>query len=654
MLKNVRSRFLGKKRGVMFPLLLYFSLASLIALALVTAVIVVLSRNIAVSRLEEMGEADNVALTQVLANFLWPRFSWYVASVSGSDADELRTRPETAEIFEILGRLQRDLPVLLKVKIYNTDGLTVFSSDESQIGEDKSGNPGFRTAVEDRSPASKLSRRGRFSAFSGEVYDRSIVETYIPVGIREGPVEGVFEVYSDVTPLMDRIDETQNTLILSLLALFALLYGTLFLIVRNADRILKHQYAEILAREADVLREKDNAEAAARAESEFLANMSHEIRTPASAMLGFAEVLAEENIFTDSADRRVHAIETIRKCGEHLLEIIDRVLDRARLKAARVEIDRIPFSPTAVAEEVLAVMRPRAEAKGLALELEVDSSTPAAIESDATRIRQILMNLVGNGIKFTEAGSVRVSVGHRSGGGQSMIRFEVADTGVGLSPVQAERIFEPFTQVRAQGPHETEGTGLGLTISKGLTALLGGTIRVESKPGEGSLFRVDVPCISIDRARLPREGTGASALQRRDAMERAGPGDRRLDVRVLVAEDNHDNQRLLAEILRAAGAEAEFADNGAIALERVREEEERGRPFGAVLVDMQMPVMGGCEAASTLREMGYAGLILALTAHSSSTDRQRCINAGCNEYLTKPIDRYRLVEIMERYARRAR
>jgi signal transduction histidine kinase/CheY-like chemotaxis protein len=633
----------------MFPLLRYFSLASFVALGLITAVVVVLNRNVAISQLVEIAEAENIALTQVLSNHLWPRFGAYVASVTRAEVGALRARSETADLRETLRELQHDLPLLLKVKIYNLDGLTVFSTQESQIGEDRSSNPGFVAAAQGGKPASKISRRGKFSAFSGEVYDRSIVETYVPVRRGNGPVEGVFEVYSDVSALITLIDEKEMKLWISLVSTFALLYAALFLIVRHADRILRQQYEKILAREADLVHEKQKAEAAARAEGEFLANMSHEIRTPMTAMLGFAQTLSEQDRLGDASSQPSRAIETIQRCGAHLMQIVDKILDRARLRAGRLELKHIAFSPTAIVEEVLSLLRPQAEAKGLALELEVDSSTPAAAESDATRIRQILINLVGNAIKFTEAGAVRVTAGYRDHRGEPMLQFEVIDTGIGMSPDQIKAMFEPFTQVDGTTTRSHEGIGLGLTICKGLSALLGGTIDVESEPGKGSTFRVNVPCTVVDRARLLQADGEVSAVEKREGPRTLERARRRLRGRVLVAEDNRDNQRLIADTLQEAGAEVELADNGAIAVEMVREWQHRGRPFDLVLVDMQMPILDGHEAARRLRGMGYEGPIVALTAHAMQTDRQKCLEAGCDDYLAKPIERQRLVRLIARY-----
>jgi signal transduction histidine kinase/CheY-like chemotaxis protein len=614
-----------------------------------TAVVVTMNRNLAVSQLVEIAEADNVALTRVLANSLWPRFGPYVTSVSAADVGELQESAETARIRDAIEEFRHDLPVLLKVKIYNLEGITVFSSEESQIGENKSENLGFNAAACLDKPASKISLRGKFSAFSGEVYDRTVVETYVPVRLGEGPIEGVLELYSDVTSLMEGINRAQMNLLIGLVLTFGVLYGALILIVRYADRILRNQYQEILDRDEDFRREKEKAEEAAQAESEFLANMSHEIRTPMTAMLGFAQALSDADVLAQVPGQRIRMVETIRQCGDHLLHIVDRILDRARLKAGRLEVEEVPFSPTAVVEEVLSLMRPGAEAKGLALELEVDASTPAAAEGDATRIRQILINLIGNAIKFTESGSIRVTLSYWERPSGATLQFEVIDTGIGMSPEQIDSIFEPFTQADRATARRHGGIGLGLTISKGLTALLGGTIDVESELGKGSLFCVNVPCAVVDRARLLEESGVVSGLEgrpRSKTTERAGP---QLSSRILLAEDNRENQELIRDILEEAGAEVEVAENGAIAVESVRNSAKRGRPFDVILMDMQMPVLDGPEAAKTLRQMGHRGPILALTAHAMETDRQKCLEAGCDDYLAKPVDRRRLIRLIAQH-----
>jgi PAS domain S-box-containing protein len=228
----------------MFKLLRYFSLTSAVAILSVTVVLVILYRETAVNELVESAENQNVGLARSLANTIWPRFSGYVTSVSGLDGDALRARPETRQIHDALKALSAGLPVL-KVKIYNLDGLTVFSSQASQIGDDKSNNPGFSAAAREGRVGSKLAHKERFTTFSGEALDRNVVESYLPIRRGDGPIEGVFELYSDVTPLMARIERFTSRLAAGLLLVFGLLYAVLFLIVRRADRILKHQYIDV-------------------------------------------------------------------------------------------------------------------------------------------------------------------------------------------------------------------------------------------------------------------------------------------------------------------------------------------------------------------------------------------------------------------------
>ena len=631
----------------MFPLLRYFSIASFVALGVVTAIIFTANRELALSHILEMGEEDNVVLARSFANALWPRFSEHVKSRSGMDGDAIRALPETAELHRALQSLTRALPVL-KVKIYSREGLTVYSSEESQIGKDESTNRGFLIAAAGNQAASELTRRGRFSAFSGEVYDRTIVESYVAIRDEKGGVEGVFELYSDVSVLISRLENAQRRMILGVVVIFSLLYGALFLIVRRASGVLKRQYQALKSSEESVLREKQQAESAARAKSEFLANMSHEIRTPMTAILGFADVLGDEDPHQADPERRAQAIETIRRNGQHLIEIIDGILSLSKLEAGRMQMERIAFSPTALAEEVISLMRVRSESKGLALELEVDSSTPAAAESDATRIRQILINLVGNAINFTDVGQVCISVGYRAGPAGSMLEYEVSDSGIGIKSGQIEEMFQPFTQGETPNRRGQGGTGLGLTICKRLASLLGGSIEVKSTPGEGSRFRVRLPVTVVESSLLIPEDDALSAPTETPSASAVG-GSLPTGCRVLVAEDNRDNQRLIADTLQAAGAKVEIAENGAIAIEMVREVHEQGRGFDVVLMDMQMPVLDGPDAVRRLRSTGYAGPILALTAHAMPGDRQRCLEAGCDDYAAKPIDRRRLVELVARY-----
>jgi CheY-like chemotaxis protein len=292
-------------------------------------------------------------------------------------------------------------------------------------------------------------------------------------------------------------------------------------------------------------------------------------------------------------------------------------------------------------------MRPRAEEAGLSLGFEIDGSVPVAVESDPTWIRQILINLMGNALKFTKQGHVRVSVRHADRPGSPMLSFEVSDTGIGMSSQEIPGIFEAFVQADSSASRKYQGTGLGLTICERLTSLLGGTLDVKSELGKGSTFVLSLPVTVVDRGRLKAEGGVHSDPPReRDQRSRAPLLRLPSGCRVLIAEDRRDNQRLIADTLQRAGADVEFAEDGALAIDRARSAEEQRRPFDVILMDMQMPVLDGYQAVKKLREAGYRRPIIALTAHAMPGDRQRCIEVGCDDYAAKPIDRRNLIKMI--------
>ncbi len=382
------------------------------------------------------------------------------------------------------------------------------------------------------------------------------------------------------------------------------------------------------------------AEAATRAKSEFLANMSHEIRTPMTAILGFADVLLGEPGLDRAPPERIEAIETIQRNGNYLLQLINDILDLSKIEAGKLDIERTTCSPTQVLADVTSLMRVRAAAKGIPLELEYAGGIPETIQCDPLRLRQILINLVGNAVKFTETGSVRmVARLLRPVGRPALLQVEVVDTGIGLTAEQASRLFRPFSQADSSTTRKFGGTGLGLTISKRLAEMLGGDITLESEPGKGSTFTVTVEAGDLEGVRLLEGSTEAVATAApAPAAGNAAPPVR-LDGRILLAEDGPDNQRLIAFVLKKAGAEVTVAENGQIALDEALAARDADRPFDLILMDMQMPVMDGYEATQQLRANGYVGPILALTAHAMAGDEAKCRAAGCDGYLTKPIDR---------------
>ncbi len=431
----------------------------------------------------------------------------------------------------------------------------------------------------------------------------------------------------------------------------------------KAERILQHVAirTDITARkmtEDALIKAKIAADDANRAKSEFLANMSHEICTPMTAILGFAETIAENVAKQENID----AIATVRKNGENLLGIINDILDLSKVEAGKMVVEQVRFKPILIVEDVASLMRVRADAKGLAFDIEYIGAIPETIQSDPTRLRQILINMIGNAVKFTENGSVKLIVrfvdairGDRAQGPkEASMQFDVLDTGLGKSDEQAAILFQPFTQADTSTTRKFGGTGLGLTISKRFAELLGGDISlVDSEVGVGTRFRATAATGLLDGVK-----TLEAPMSTTEVANIAGdvapvlPSDLQ-GLRILLAEDGPDKQRLISFVLEKAGADVTIKENGRLAVDAALAARDEGKPFDCILMDMQMPVMDGYEAAGQLRRKGYSAPVIALTAHAMASDREKCINAGCDGYATKPIDRKKLIETIQEQLQQA-
>jgi signal transduction histidine kinase/AmiR/NasT family two-component response regulator len=386
------------------------------------------------------------------------------------------------------------------------------------------------------------------------------------------------------------------------------------------------------------------AEAATLAKNEFLANMSHEIRTPMTAIMGFSEVVLGNVTSPDN----IEGLHTIQRNGEYLLGIINDILDISKIESGKLEVETIECSPCQILTDVASLLRVRAGAKNLSLQVEYDGAIPETIQSDPTRLRQILINLIGNAVKFTEVGKIRLVARLIDADSDSpKMQFRIVDTGIGMTDEQVRKLFQPFVQADTSTARKFGGTGLGLAISRRLAEMLGGEIVVSSAAGEGSCFSVTVATGPLDSVRLIADASEAEQSVSRDRHVNSTAS---LDCRVLLAEDGPDNQRLISFVLKKAGAEVAVAENGQVAYELATAARDAGRPFDVILMDMQMPVLDGYGATAKLRGGGYANPIIALTAHAMSSDRQKCIAAGCDEYTTKPINRQELIAIVRQYS----
>jgi two-component system, sensor histidine kinase and response regulator len=400
---------------------------------------------------------------------------------------------------------------------------------------------------------------------------------------------------------------------------------------------------DLLSLNRDLVQARDTAEAANRSKTIFLANISHELRTPMTAIVGYTEELQLHLCDLPSVSPEREALETIRRNAQHLVVIIGDLLDMSKIEAGKLTVERIPTEPMQVVEEVLTLLQPKAARKNLTLTCDWATPIPDRVLTDPLRLRQILLNLVDNAIKFTATGGVRVVVSLAPT--EPRLVVEVHDSGVGIAPDALPRLFQPFQQADASTTRQFGGTGLGLAISRQLAALLGGTIEVTSRMGHGTCFTATVSTGPLDGVSLV---TASPERQRTAAPATTPPAPTAGGKRILVADDGRDNQQLLRRILERAGYDIEVVHDGVQCLQRMQQSVP---PIDLILMDVQMPNLDGLAATTQLRAQGCRLPIVALTANAMPADREQCTVAGCDAFLTKPIDREQLVQTIARLVR---
>jgi len=456
------------------------------------------------------------------------------------------------------------------------------------------------------------------------------VSAYHPIRDSYGRIYAVLGIDYPADAWVERISAARVQCILQLLlGLSITLAATVWIANMNA-RLLAAS-----VQERELVRGIEAAELAGRAKSEFLANMSHEIRPPLNGILGMTELLAS----TPLDATQTEYVQTTRSSATHLLGLVNDVLDFSKIEAGRLELEKTTFSLRDVIGEIAAIVRPKIVEKGIDLTVDIASDLRDLFVGDPTRVRQIVLNLVGNAVKFTEEGSITIFVDSQpTATGASRVRLAVRDTGIGIPPERASVIFDKFTQADSTTTRKFGGSGLGLAIVRELASLMGGEVSVRSKPGLGSEFSVE----------LMLEPAVESALAAPDAPARADVVAKGL--RVLLVEDNAVNRRVCEALLDRLGCSVVSAADGALAVEQVRT-----ATFDVILMDCQMPVMDGFEATRAIRALPGPGRdtpILALTADALPEVRERCLALGMNDYVTKPISSAQLAAALARIPRR--
>jgi signal transduction histidine kinase/CheY-like chemotaxis protein len=486
---------------------------------------------------------------------------------------------------------------------------------------------------------------------------RSYMSAYAPFYDSHGAFVGVLGVDMWVRDFDARIAAIRNAGIgaFAAVAVLALLAGLgVFRLSRSArqarehDRIVQERLADA-KRQAEV--QAQRAEAASKAKSDFLAMMSHEIRTPMNGVLGFANLLLETPL---NAEQR-EFVQTVKRSGDALLTLINDVLDYSKIEAGRMTVEQIDFDPRAVCEEVHKILRTQVARQGLTMTLACDPAIPRMVKGDPVRLRQILLNLAGNAVKFTERGSVRIEAAKS---GESELKISVVDSGIGIAAEQLAGLFQRFTQADSSTTRRYGGTGLGLAISKTLAELMGGSIGVHSDRGKGSTFWITLPLIAAEQAApetaAPSPPPPLLVHAVASSSGAAGAGaPAPICGRVLLVEDNFVNQRVAVYMLGKLGHQVDVAKHGREAVEMLI----RGS-YDLVLMDCQMPEMDGFEATRIIRDPASGVLdhdvaVVAMTANAFPEDRARAIASGMNDFLAKPVERAVLAGMLAKWLKRS-
>jgi signal transduction histidine kinase/DNA-binding NarL/FixJ family response regulator len=626
-----------------FKLTRYFSITSMVAVIIAAVALSWIFYTTAVEELMHQSEAGNITLTRAVANAILPKFRSRNQQLL--DIDEVMYEKEIKKHDISIRRLITGTPVI-KIKLFDLQGSIIYSTSANEVGQRKPSDYPNSLAIKDGKVSSTISQRSEFDSYRGKLENVRVLSSYVPVrNPKTGVPEGVIETYSDVTALYERIVSSQLKIIIAVIGIFFLMYATLYLIIHHAESILIKQnndkenaLEKIEYINAQLQSARDDAVKANQVKSNFLANMSHEIRTPLTAIIGFTEALLQQDNL--ASDKRMFYTSTIFKSAKHLLNIINDILDLSRIKSGRMDIEPSNVSIFEIIDEASSMVELIAANKGIHLSSEFEYPIPEYICTDPVRLKQILYNFCSNALKFTDSGEIKISTLYSLE--NNNLEISITDTGIGMSQEFITQLFKPFGQADSSLTKRFAGTGLGLYLANVLTKKLNGTLKVSSTLGEGSCFTLLLPAGYIAGNKL-LDRCPELAISNNDSIKNhIETGNIR--GKVLLAEDNEQNQQLVSMYLGQTNAQLTIVENGEQAVETALSSN-----FDLILMDLQMPIMDGLEAISLLRSSGYKDPIVALTASAMLDSKKRCLEAGCDDYISKPIDSKILFQMLSVY-----